>query len=225
MGQKVHPIGFRVGVIRPWNSRWFSSNKDFAKNLHEDIKIKEILKKKLYHAGISKIEIARAASKCTVDIFSARPGIIIGKRGAGIDSLRAYISKMTNREVSLNIKEVRKAELDATLVAENIAQQLERRMAFRRVMKRAVQSSMKLGAKGIKVRMAGRLAGADIARSEWYMEGSVPLHTLKADIDYGTARAKTTYGIIGVKVWINKGLVEGSKGRKKALSSTQVGMG
>lgn len=225
MGQKVHPIGFRVGVIRPWNSRWFTNSKDFAKNLHEDIKIKEILKKKLYHAGISKIEIARAASKCTVDIFSARPGIIIGKRGAGIDALRAYIAKMTNREISLNIKEVRKAELDAVLVAENIAQQLERRMAFRRVMKRAVQSSIKLGAKGIKVRMAGRLAGADIARAEWYMEGSVPLHTLKADIDYGTARAKTTYGIIGVKVWINKGLVEGNKGRKKALSSTQVGMG
>lgn len=224
MGQKVHPIGFRLGVIRPWNSRWFAG-KDFGKNLHEDIKIKEILKKKLYHAGISKIEIARAASKCTVDIFSARPGIIIGKRGAGIDSLRTYIAKMTNREVALNIKEVRKAELDAQLVAENIAQQLERRMAFRRVMKRAVQSSIKLGAKGIKVRISGRLAGADIARAEWYMEGSVPLHTLRANIDYGTTQAKTTFGIIGIKVWVNRGLVESNKERRKALSSTQVGMG
>ncbi|MCB1198053.1 MAG: 30S ribosomal protein S3 [Deltaproteobacteria bacterium] len=225
MGQKINPIGLRVGVIRPWNTRWFANKKDYAKNLHEDIKIKKLLKKKLYHAGISKIEIARAASKCTVDIFSARPGIIIGKRGAGIDALRAYVQRVTNREVALNIKEVRKAELDAQLVAENIAQQLERRMAFRRVMKRGVQSSMKLGAKGVKIRISGRLAGADIARAEWHMEGSVPLHTLKANIDYGTTEAKTTYGIIGVKVWINRGLFESSKERRKALSSTQVGMG
>jgi len=225
MGQKVNPIGFRLGVIRPWNTRWYANKRDFAKNLHEDIKIKAILKKRLYHAGISKIEIARAASKCTVDIFSARPGIIIGKRGAGIDALRTYIQKVTQREVTLNIKEVRKAELDAQLVAENIAQQLERRMSFRRVIKRSVQSSMKLGSKGVKVRVSGRLGGADIARAERYMEGSVPLHTLRANIDYGTTQAKTTYGIIGVKVWINKGLVESTKERRKALSSTQVGIG
>lgn len=225
MGQKVNPIGLRVGVIRPWNSRWYANKRDFAKNLHEDIKIKQILKKRLYHAGISKIEIARAASKCTVDIFSARPGVIIGKRGAGIDALRKYIQKVTQREITLNIKEVRKAELDAQLVAENIAQQLERRMSFRRVIKRSVQSSVKLGAKGVKVRVSGRLGGADIARAERYMEGSVPLHTLRANIDYGTTRAKTTYGIIGVKVWINKGLVESNKERRKALSSTQVGIG
>lgn len=224
MGQKVNPIGLRLGVIRPWASRWFSE-KDFGKLLHEDIKIKKLLKEKLFHAGVSRVEIARAAGKCTIDILTARPGIVIGKRGAGIDVLRAQIERMTGREVALNIKEVRKAELDAQLVAENIALQIERRVAFRRVMKRSAQSSIKLGAKGIKVKIGGRLSGADIARSEWYMEGSVPLHTLKADIDYGVATARTTYGAIGVKVWIHRGMVEGKAMRKKALSSDQVAVG
>jgi small subunit ribosomal protein S3 len=224
VGQKVNPIGLRIGVIRPWASRWFAE-KDFGKLLHEDIKIKKLLKEKLFHAGVSRVEIARAAGKCTIDILTARPGIVIGKRGAGIDQLRAQIERMTGREVALNIKEVRKAELDAQLVAENIALQIERRVAFRRVIKRAAQSSMKLGAKGIKVKIGGRLSGADIARSEWYMEGSVPLHTLKADIDYGVATARTTYGAIGVKVWIHRGMVEGKAMRKKALSSDQVAQG
>lgn len=224
MGQKVNPIGLRLGIIRPWASRWFAE-KDYSKLLHEDIKIKKLLKDKLFHAGVSRVEIARAAGKCTIDILTARPGIVIGKRGAGIDVLRAQIEKMTGREVALNIKEVRKAELDAQLVAENIALQIERRVAFRRVMKRAAQSSIKLGAKGIKVKIGGRLSGADIARSEWYMEGSVPLHTLKADIDYGVATARTTYGAIGVKVWIHRGMVEGKAMRKKALSSDQAAVG
>ncbi|MCB0326446.1 MAG: 30S ribosomal protein S3 [Bdellovibrionales bacterium] len=224
MGQKVNPIGFRVGVIRPWASRWYAE-KNYTQLLHEDINIKKVIKKKLYHAGVSKIEIARAASKCTIDIFTARPGIVIGKRGAGIDQLKAQVERMTGREVSLNIKEVRKAELDAQLVAENIALQLERRVAFRRVIKRAVQSSIKLGAKGIKVKVSGRLGGADIARAEWYHEGSVPLHTLRADIDYGTTGASTTYGIIGIKVWINRGLVQTKLDRKKALASNQVAVG
>ncbi len=224
MGQKVNPIGLRLGVIRPWASRWYAE-KDYGKLLHEDIKIKKLLKEKLFHAGVSRVEIARAAGKCTIDILTARPGIVIGKRGAGIDTLRAQIERMSGREVSLNIKEVRKAELDAQLVAENIALQIERRVAFRRVMKRATQSSMKLGAKGIKVKVSGRLSGADIARSEWSMEGSVPLHTLKADIDYGTSTARTTFGAIGVKVWIHRGMVEGKAGRRKALASDQVAVG
>lgn len=204
MGQKVNPTGFRLGIIRTWTSRWFSQ-REYAKSLHEDLKIRRVLKEKLFHAGVSRIEIERAANKCNVDIFSARPGIVIGKRGAGIDTLRSELQKMTSKDISLNIKEVRKAELDAQLVAENIAMQLERRVAFRRVIKRAVQSAMKLGAKGIKVRVSGRLGGAEIARSEWHMEGRVPLHTLRADIDYGFTEAKTTYGIIGAKVWICKG--------------------
>ncbi|HLG20935.1 MAG TPA: 30S ribosomal protein S3, partial [Bdellovibrionota bacterium] len=198
MGQKVNPTGFRLGIIRTWTSRWFSQ-REYAKSLHEDLKIRRVLKEKLFHAGVSRIEIERAANKCNVDIFSARPGIVIGKRGAGIDTLRSELQKMTSKDISLNIKEVRKAELDAQLVAENIAMQLERRVAFRRVIKRAVQSAMKLGAKGIKVRVSGRLGGAEIARSEWHMEGRVPLHTLRADIDYGFTEAKTTYGIIGAK--------------------------
>ena len=206
MGQKIHPIGFRIGVNKTWVSRWYSE-KEYAKLLHEDLQIKSLLKKRLYHAGVARIEISRAANKCTVDIYSARPGIVIGKRGAGIDTLKVELQRMTsnkNVEVFLNIKEVRKAELDAQLVAENIAMQIERRVAYRRVVKRAIQTAMKLGAKGIKVKCGGRLAGAEIARSEWYMEGSVPLHTLKANIDYGHAEAKTTYGLIGIKTWICK---------------------
>ncbi|MFH1262317.1 MAG: 30S ribosomal protein S3 [Pseudomonadota bacterium] len=210
MGQKVNPIGLRVGIMRPWPSRWFA-DKGYAKLLHEDLKIKEIVKKRLFHAGVARIEIMRAANKCTVDIYSARPGIVIGKRGAGIDTLKADLQRMTSKEIYLNIKEVRKAELDAQLVAENIAMQLERRVAFRRVLKRSVQSAIKLGAKGIKVRVAGRLGGSEIARAEWYMEGSVPLHTLRANIDHGFAEAKTTYGQIGVKVWVHRGDYVGMK--------------
>ncbi len=215
MGQKVNPISLRAGIMRPWGSRWFA-DKDYATLLHEDIKIKKLTKSRLYHAGVSRIEISRAANKCTVDIFTARPGIAIGKRGAGIDTLRSDLQSMTSREVAVNIKEVRKAELDAQLVAENIAMQLERRVAFRRVIKRAVQSAMKLGALGIKVRVAGRLGGSEIARSEWYMEGSVPLHTLRANIDYGFTEARTTYGTIGVKTWIHRGFLSYRKDRTDA---------
>jgi small subunit ribosomal protein S3 len=201
VGQKVNPLGLRIGSLKPWGSRWFA-DKGYSALLHEDLKIKKIVKERLYHAGVADIQIGRAANKCTVDIFTARPGIVIGKRGAGIDTLKAELQRMTSKEMYLNIKEVRKAELDAQLVAENIAMQLERRVAFRRVLKRSVQSAMKLGARGVKVRIAGRLGGAEIARAEWYMEGSVPLHTLRADIEFGFTEAKTTYGQIGVKVWI-----------------------
>ncbi len=221
MGQKVHPTGFRIGVTKPWVSRWYSE-KDYTKLLHEDLKIKKILKDQLFHAGVARIEVARAANKCTVDIFTARPGIVIGKRGAGIDTLKDELQRMTSKEIQVNIKEVRKAELDPQLVAENIAMQLERRVAFRRVMKRSVQATMKLGATGIKVRLAGRLGGAEIARAEWYMEGSVPLHTLRADIDFGFAEAKTTYGIIGVKVWICKGRVAEAEATTETLGTDQV---
>lgn len=207
MGQKVNPLSMRVGIMKPWGARWYA-DKNYAEYLHEDLKIKKEVKKRLYSAGVSKIEISRAATKCNVDIYTARPGVVIGKRGAGIDSLREDLQTMTSKEISLNIKEVRKAEIDAQLVSENIALQLERRVAFRRVMKRSVQAALKLGAKGVKVRVAGRLGGAEIARAEWYMEGSVPLHTLKADIDYGFIEANTTYGKIGVKVWVNHGLIK-----------------
>lgn len=209
MGQKVHPIGFRLGYIKDWNSRWFAE-KDYPQLLIEDIKIRDFLKKKLYHAGVSKIEIERAASKAKkvkVTIHTARPGIIIGKKGAEVENLKNELQRMTQKEVFINIQEVKRAELDAQLVAENVALQLERRVGFRRAMKRAVTSAMKLGAKGIKIAVSGRLGGAEMARSEWYREGRVPLHTLRADIDYGLAEAKTTYGVIGVKVWIFKGEV------------------
>ncbi len=209
MGQKVHPIGFRLGYIKEWNSRWFAE-KDYPQLLIEDIKIRDFLKKKLYHAGVSKIEIERAASKAKkvkVTIHTARPGIIIGKKGAEVENLKNELQRMTQKEVFINIQEVKRAELDAQLVAENVALQLERRVGFRRAMKRAVTSAMKLGAKGIKIAVSGRLGGAEMARSEWYREGRVPLHTLRADIDYGLAEAKTTYGVIGVKVWIFKGEV------------------
>tara|TARA_Y100000590_G_scaffold467249_1_gene645553 strand:- start:2144 stop:2821 length:678 start_codon:yes stop_codon:yes gene_type:complete len=204
MGQKVNPNGIRLGINKTWSSRWYSK-KDYSKFLHEDLKIKEFVLKKLKNASISKINIERAAKKLRIAIFSSRPGIIIGKKGADIETLKTTLSKMSNLEVFLDIKEVRKPEVEAKLVAENIANQLEKRISFRRAMKKAVQSSMRLGAKGVKVICSGRLGGAEIARSEKYHEGSVPLHTLRSDIDYATAEAETTYGICGIKVWINKG--------------------
>ena len=204
MGQKVHPIGFRLGVIRTWDSKWFDE-KNYAQWLHEDIKIREFVKKSLNHAGVSKVEIERAANKVKVNVHTARPGIVIGKSGAGIETVKKDLQKYTKNEVFLNIVEVRKAEIDAQLVAENITTQLERRIAFRRAMKKAIQTAMKFGAKGIRVACSGRLGGAEMARYEWYREGRVPLHTLRADIDYGFAEAKTTYGIIGIKVWVYKG--------------------
>jgi small subunit ribosomal protein S3 len=212
VGQKVHPIGFRLGVIRTWESKWYEE-KNYAKWLHEDIKIRELTKEKLGQAGISKIEIERAANKVKVNVHTARPGIVIGKRGAGIETIKKELQALTDNEVFLNVVEVRKAETDAQLVAENIATQLERRIAFRRAMKKAVQTSLKFGAKGIRVATSGRLGGSEMARYEWYREGRVPLHTLRADIDYGFAEAKTTYGKIGVKVWIMRGevLPQGAK--------------
>lgn len=206
MGQKVNPIGFRLGVIKTWDSKWYAEA-DYAKNLHEDLKIRQFLKKRLYSAGISKIEIERAANKTKINIHAARPGLIIGKKGAEVELLKKDLAAITSKEVFININEVRKPELDAQLVAENVALQLERRIAFRRAMKKSVTSSLKFGAKGIRITCSGRLGGAEIARTEWYREGRVPLHTLRADIDYGFAEAKTTYGIIGVKVLIFKGEV------------------
>jgi small subunit ribosomal protein S3 len=205
MGQKVNPIGLRLGVNRTWDSRWYAGKKDYGKLLQEDIKIREYLTEKLKAAGVSRVIIERPHKKARITIHSARPGVVIGKKGADIEKLKSDVQKMTSDEVHLNIVEIRKPEIDAKLVAENIAQQLERRVAFRRVMKRAVQSAMRLGALGIRINCSGRLGGAEIARIEWYREGRVPLHTLRADIDYGVATAKTTYGTCGVKVWIFKG--------------------
>ena len=204
MGQKVNPYGIRLGINKTWSSRWFSKN-EYTKLLHQDLKIKSYVEKKLKNASISKINIERAAKKLRLSIYSSRPGIIIGKKGADIETLKNDLSKMSNLEVFLDIKEVRKPEVEAKLVAENIASQLEKRISFRRAMKKAVQSAMRLGAKGVKVVCSGRLGGAEIARTEKYHEGSVPLHTLRGDIDYATAEAETTYGICGIKVWINKG--------------------
>lgn len=205
MGQKINPIGMRLGINRTWDSRWYANKREFGNLLHEDLKIRSYLEKKLAAASISKIVIERPHKKCRVTIHSARPGIIIGKKGADIETLRKALGKITASEVHINIVEVRKPEIDATIVAQSIAQQLERRIAFRRAMKRAVQSAMRLGALGIRINCGGRLGGAEIARMEWYREGRVPLHTLRADIDYGTASAVTAYGICGVKVWIFKG--------------------
>jgi small subunit ribosomal protein S3 len=207
MGQKVNPIGLRLGINRTWDSRWFARKDDYSKLLHEDIKMRAMLKERLNQAGVSRIIIERPHKQCRVTIYAARPGVIIGKKGADIDKLRKDIAAMTEGEVALNIVEIRKPETDAQLVAENIAQQLERRVAFRRAMKRSMQSATRLGAKGVRIEVAGRLGGAEIARTESYHEGRVPRHTLRADIDYGFAEAKTTYGIIGVKVWIFKGEV------------------
>src|SRR5476651_240206 len=205
MGQKVNPIGLRLGINRTWDSRWYAGKKEYGKLLQEDIKIREYLSDKLKAAGISKIIIERPHKKCRVTIYSARPGVVIGKKGADIEKLKKKVAELTGSEVHLNINEVRKPEVDATLVADNIAQQLERRVAFRRAMKRAVQSAQRLGAEGIKITCSGRLGGAEIARVEWYREGRVPLHTLRADVDFGIATAFTTYGTCGVKVWIFKG--------------------
>ena len=205
MGQKVHPTGIRLGISKGWTSKWFSSSSDYSKNVFQDFKIREYLNKKLKDAAVSKIQIERSSENITVAIFSARPGIVIGKKGEGIESLRKEVAKLLDTSINnvlLNINEIKKPELDAKLVASSITQQLERRVLYRRAMKRAVTNTMRLGANGIKVKIAGRLNGAEIARSEWYQEGRVPLHTLKANIDYGVSEAKTTYGIIGVKVWI-----------------------
>lgn len=204
MGQKVNPIGLRVGINRTWDSVWYADDA-FAEHLHEDLKIRAYLKKVLKAAGISKILIERPAKKARVTIYTARPGVVIGKKGTDIEKIKNNLAKFTKSELHLNIVEVRKPEIDATLIAESIAQQLERRIAFRRAMKRAVQSAMRFGAQGIRINCSGRLGGAEIARMEWYREGRVPLHTLRAEIDYGTARADTTYGVIGLKVWVFKG--------------------
>ena len=218
MGQKVHPIGFRLGIIRGWSSKWFSE-KQYANYLHEDLWIRDYLKKNLQHAGVSKTEIERAGAKVKVHIHTSRPGIVIGKKGSEVERLRKVLEQRTRKEVFLNILEVRKPEIDAQLVAENVALQLERRVAFRRAMRKAVATSQKFGALGIKIGCAGRLGGAEMARSEWYREGRVPLHTLRADIDYGFSQAKTTYGMIGVKVWIFKGevLPGDEKNRKESI--------
>ena len=205
MGQKINPIGLRLGINRTWDSRWFARKGEYAKLLHEDIKIREYLMKQLKQAAVARIVIERPHKKCRITIHSGRPGVVIGKKGADIDKLRKEVSKMTDSEVIINIVEIRKPEIDSHLVAESIAQQLERRVAFRRAMKRAVQSAIRLGAGGIRINCSGRLGGNEIARMEWYREGRVPLHTLRADVDYGTATAFTTYGTCGVKVWIFKG--------------------
>jgi small subunit ribosomal protein S3 len=206
LGQKVHPYGFRLGINRTWRSRWFA-RKDYGGLLHEDLQLKTMLKKKFSHAGLSRIEVERAANKLTIVIFTSRPGIIVGKKGTEIERLKKDLQALTGRDVNLKIQEVNKPELDAQLVAEGIAQQLEKRIAFRRAMRRAVDSTLRFGAKGIKVRTSGRLNGAEIARTEWYLHGQLPLHTIRADIDYGFAEARTTYGVIGVKTWIYKGEV------------------
>lgn len=205
MGQKINPIGLRLGVNRTWDSRWFADGPTYSRLLHQDLKLRTWLKERLQAAGVSRIIIERPHKKCRVTIYAARPGVVIGKKGADIDKLRKKVSDITASDVTINIVEIRKPELDATLVAESIAQQLERRVAFRRAMKRAVQSAMRLGAEGIRINCSGRLGGAEIARMEWYREGRVPLHTLRADIDYGVATAFTTFGTCGVKVWIFKG--------------------
>ena len=204
MGQKVNPIGLRLKINKTWMSKWYAEA-DYAKLLHEDLKLSDFLKKRLYHAGISRVEVERAASKAKVNIYAVRPGIIIGKKGSEVESLKKDLSKLTDEEIFINIQEVRKPEIDAKLVADNIAQQLEKRISFRRAMKRAVQSALRQGAEGIRINCGGRLGGAEIARMEWYREGRVPLHTLRADVDYGVATAHTAYGTCGVKVWIYKG--------------------
>ena len=204
MGQKVHPKGFRLGVIEQWDSKWFA-RREYAELLHEDLKLRKFLKERLYHAGISKVEIERAANKAKINIYTARPGIVIGKKGAEIEKLKAELNKLMGKETYINIIEVRRPDIDAQLVAENVGLQLERRVAFRRAMKEAVARAMRMGAQGVRIQCSGRLGGAEIARREWYREGRVPLHTLRADISYGFAEAKTTYGVIGIKAWVMRG--------------------
>jgi small subunit ribosomal protein S3 len=205
MGQKVHPIGIRLGIVKDWTSTWFADSRNYANFLNQDLKIRDFIKKKLKHASVSRIQIQRPANNAAITIHTARPGIVIGKKGEDIEKLRAEVAREMGVPVHINIEEVRKPEIDAQLVAESVAQQLERRIMFRRAMKRAVGNAMRLGAQGIKIMVAGRLNGAEIARTEWYREGRVPLHTLRADIDYGFTEANTTYGVIGVKVWVFKG--------------------
>jgi small subunit ribosomal protein S3 len=227
MGQKVNPIGLRLGINRTWDSRWFADGEDYGRLLHQDIKLRKMLKVRLAQAGVSRIIIERPHKKCRVTIYAARPGVIIGKKGADIEKLRKDIAAQTEGEVFLNIVEIRKPETDAQLIAESISQQLARRIAFRRAMKRSMQSAMRLGAKGVRINVSGRLGGAEIARMEWYREGRVPLHTLRADIDYGFSEAKTTYGIIGVKVWVFKGEVlehdPNAQDKRWALEATGPG--
>jgi small subunit ribosomal protein S3 len=221
MGQKVHPIGLRLGIVKDWSSRWYAQSKDFADTLCADIKVREYLQDKLALAGISRIQIDRPARNAKITVYTARPGVIIGKSGKEVETLRDEINKILKVPVHVSIEEVRKPELDAKLVAESIAQQLEKRVMFRRAMKRAVTTAMRLGAKGIKICVSGRLGGAEIARSEWYREGRVPLHTLRADIDYGLGEAFTTYGVIGVKVWIFKGEVLGDREHAEGATTTE----
>ncbi|AEG16547.1 ribosomal protein S3 [Desulfofundulus kuznetsovii DSM 6115] len=229
MGQKVHPKGLRIGIIKDWDAKWFADKKNFANLLLEDVKIRRYIKQKLYAAGISRITIERAANRIRISIYTAKPGIVIGRGGAEVENLRRELEKMTGKQVHVNIVEIKVPELDAQLVAENVAAQIEKRVAFRRAMKQAVSRAMKMGARGIKVSVSGRLAGAEIARTEWYSEGKVPLHTLRADIDYGFAEADTTYGKIGVKVWIYKGEVlpeakaAAGQGGEKAYAHAQEG--
>jgi small subunit ribosomal protein S3 len=225
MGQKVNPIGIRLGIVKQHTSKWYADSSSYADLLNQDLEVRDFLKKKLAHASVSRIQIDRAANNAHITVHTARPGLVIGKKGEDIDALRREVSRKMGGPVHISIEEIRKPELDAQLVAESIAQQLERRIMFRRAMKRAVQNSMRLGAEGVKVNISGRLNGAEIARAEWYREGRVPLHTLRADIDYGTAEAETTYGIIGIKVWIFKGevfgdeaLVESKPGKKGTKS-------
>ena len=222
MGQKIHPIGFRLGVQKNWSSRWYANSKNFPEMLNSDIAVRSFLKKKLANAAVSKIVIERPAKNAKITIYSARPGIVIGKKGEDIESLRSSLQALMGVPVHLNIEEVRKPEIDATLIAESIAQQLEKRVMFRRAMKRAMQNAMRLGAQGIKIMSSGRLNGIEIARTEWYREGRVPLHTLRADIDYGVAEASTTYGIIGIKVWVFKGEVFDNKLETSVNATTQA---
>lgn len=222
MGQKVNPIGLRLGVNKTWDSRWFVNSSEYADKLHEDLQIRKHIKKRLANAGVAKVVIERPAKKAYISIHTARPGVVIGKKGGDIEKIKQELAKITKDEVHLNIVEVRKPEIDATLVAEGVAQQLERRVAFRRAMKRAVQSCLRMGAQGIRINVSGRLGGAEIARMEWYREGRVPLHTLRADVDYGTAEAHTTFGVIGVKVWVFNGEV--LTDREEALEATPVNM-
>jgi small subunit ribosomal protein S3 len=218
LGQKVNPIGLRLGIVKTWDSRWYAE-KVYAKFLQEDILVRRYIKRRLYHAGISRVEIERTANRAKITIRASRPGIIIGQKGVEIEKLQKEIQRMTQREISINIQEVRRVEADAQLVAENVALQLERRVAFRRAMKKSVTASLKFGAQGIKIACSGRLGGAEIARSEWYREGRVPLHTLRADIDYGFSEARTTYGAIGIKVWVYKGdVLPDVRGRKETIS-------
>lgn len=219
MGQKVHPTGIRLGIVKDWTSRWYANSQNYPVFLLQDLKVREFIQKKLAHASVSRIQINRPANNAHITVHTARPGIVIGKKGEDIDKLRQEISGMMGVPVQLNVEEIRKPELDAKLVAESIAQQLEKRIMYRRAMKRAVTNTMRLGAEGIKINVAGRLNGAEIARGEWYREGRVPLHTLRADIDYGTAEANTTYGIIGIKVWIFKGEVFGGDAELASINS------